>query len=244
MTLPRFFVDDNIEPGNTFLLPEAAGHHLARVLRKTTADKVVVFKGKGGEFVCSIESISKNRVEVTPTDYSKANRAPDLKINLGLCVLKKDSMDSVLTKVTELGVARITPILSDHCAVAHKVIRRRKLHWRQVIVAACEQCGLNLLPVIEPAASLNDWITGSVADVRLLALPGGPPPMAQYGSAVSTVMLLTGPEGGFSETEEKAAIEAGFNTVTFGARILRAETAPVVGLSVIHQIWGEFSVTG
>lgn len=242
MTLPRFFVEGSIKIGKPFLLPEASGHHLARVLRKSSADNIVVFNGEGGEFTCSIESIRKNQVEVTPIEYDEINRAPRLKTILGLCILKKDSMNSVLTKVTELGVSRVTPIISDHCAVAHKVIRNRELHWRQVMVAACEQCGLNLIPALDPATNLTDWLASSSADIRLLAIPGSSP-IPRTTSVVDSVSLLTGPEGGFSEAEEKEAISAGFNTVTFGERVLRAETAPVVALSVAHQVWDSFGVT-
>ena len=241
MTLPRFFVEGSIKEGKTFLLPQAAGHHLARVLRKTTADRIKVFNGEGGEFTCSIESIRKHQVEVKPTGYDEVNRAPQLKTTLGLCILKRDSMDSVLTKVTELGVSRVTPIISDHCAVAHKVIRNREAHWRQVIVAACEQCGLNLLPTLDAATTMTDWLATSGADIRLLAVPGSAP-ISNAISTVDSVSLLTGPEGGFSETEEKEAISAGLNTVTFGERVLRAETAPVVALSVAQQVWGSFGV--
>jgi 16S rRNA (uracil1498-N3)-methyltransferase len=242
MTLPRFFVEGSIKTGKTFLLPEASGHHLARVLRKEATDSIVVFNGEGGEFVCSIESIRKNKVEVKPVEYDEIDRAPRLKTNLGLCILKKDSMDSVLAKATELGVSRVTPIISDHCAVAHKVIRHREPHWRQVMVAACEQCGLNLLPALDPATNLTDWLATSSADIRLLAVPGSSS-IPRTISVVDSVSLLTGPEGGFSESEEKEAINAGFNTVTFGERVLRAETAPVVALSVAHQAWGNFGIT-
>ena len=241
MTLPRFFVEGSIKTGKTFLLPEASGHHLARVLRKSTADRIVVFNGEGGEFVCSIESIRKNKVEVTPFEYDQNDRAPRLKISLGLCILKKDSMDSVLAKVTELVVSRVTPIISDHCAVAHKVIRNREPHWHQVMISACEQCGLNLLPVLDPTTTLTDWLADSSADIRLLAVPGSSP-LPKTVAAVDSVSLLTGPEGGFSEAEETRAIKAGFNTVTFGERVLRAETAPVVALSVAHQVWGSFGL--
>ena len=241
MTLPRFFVEGSIKAGKTFLLPQAAGHHLARVLRKTTADRIIVFNGEGGEFTCSIESIRKDQVEVKPTEYDDVNRAPQLKTTLGLCILKRDSMDSVLTKVTELGVSRVTPIISDHCAVAHKVIRNREAHWRQVIVAACEQCGLNLLPTLDAATTMTDWLATSGADIRLLAVPGSAP-ISNAISRAASVSLLTGPEGGFSEAEENEAITAGFNTVTFGERVLRAETAPVVALSVTQQVWGSFGV--
>ena len=243
MTLPRFFVEGSIKIGKTFALPETSGHHLARVLRKSTAESIVVFNGKGGEFICSIESIRKNHVEVRPVKYDENDRAPQLRTTLGLCILKKDSMNSVLTKVTELGVTRITPIISDHCAVAHKVIHHRETHWRQVMIAACEQCGLNLLPVLDPATNLSDWLATSSADIRLLAVPGSSP-IPRTKSIVNSVCLLTGPEGGFSEAEEKEAINVGFNTVTFGERVLRAETAPIVALSVSHQVWGSFGITG
>jgi 16S rRNA (uracil1498-N3)-methyltransferase len=243
MTLPRFFVKGGIKIGENFVLPEASGHHLARVLRKTTAESIVAFNGEGGEFICSIEAIKKNHVEVRPVKYDENDRAPQLKTSLGLCILKKDSMNSVLTKVTELGVSRITPIISDHCAVAHKVIHNRETHWRQVVIAACEQCGLNLIPALDPATNLSEWLATSSADIRLLAVPGSSP-IPRSISVVNSVSLLTGPEGGFSEAEETEAIKVGFNTVTFGERVLRAETAPVVALSVSHQVWGSFGITG
>ena len=241
MTLPRFFVEGIIKTGETLVLPKATGHHLARVLRKTTAESIVIFNGEGGEFVCTIESIIKNHVAVKPVKYDENDRAPQLKTALGLCILKKDSMNSVLTKVTELGVSRITPIISDHCAVAHKVIHDRETRWRQVLIAACEQCGLNLIPALDPATNLSEWLATSSADIRLLAVPGSSP-IPRSISVVNSVSLLTGPEGGFSEAEETEAIKVGFNTVTFGERVLRAETAPVVALSVFHQAWGSFGI--
>ncbi len=246
MTLPRFFVEGSINIGQSFLLPEASGHHLARVLRKETSDSIVVFNGEGGEFICAIQSIRKNKVEVKAIEYDEKDRAPQLKIALGLCILKKDSMNSVLAKVTELGVSRVTPLISAHCAVAHKVIGHREPHWRQVMVAACEQCGLNLMPTLDPATNLTDWLANSSADIRLLPVPGSSPiprTISVIDSVINSVSVLTGPEGGFSKAEEKEAIGAGFNTVTFGECVLRAETAPIVALSVAHQIWGDFGVT-
>jgi 16S rRNA (uracil1498-N3)-methyltransferase len=242
MALPRFFVEGSIKIGKPFALPLESGHHLARVLRKTTEQRIIVFNGEGGEFICSIESIKKNQVTIRPFKYDENDRAPHLRTTLGLCILKKDSMNSVLTKVTELGVSRITPIISDHCAVAHKVIHHRETHWRQVVIAACEQCGLNLLPALDPATNLSEWLATSSADIRLLAVPGYSS-IPRTTPTVNSVSLLTGPEGGFSKAEEKEAIDMGFNTVTFGERVLRAETAPVVALSVSHQVWGSFGIT-
>ena len=95
--------------------------------------------------------------------------------------------------------------------------------------------------MLDPTTTLTDWLADSSADIRLLAVPGSSP-LPKTVAAVDSVSLLTGTEGGFSEAEETRAIKAGFNTVTFGERVLRAETAPVVALSVAHQVWGSFGL--
>ena len=241
MNAPRFFIDGNIELGKTFELTEGPSHHLTHVLRKAIGEKVTTFSGKGGEFTCSIESIRKKTVEIKPIRYDEINRAPKLEIDLGLCILKKSSMDSVLAKITELGVSRVTPLLSENCAVAHKIIHQRMSHWRRVIIAACEQCGLNVLPALVPTTQLTDWLTGTNADLKLISLLGDYPPIKAV-AEINSLSLVTGPEGGFSKAEQEKAIEAGFNAVTFGERTIRAETAPIVALSVSHQVWGDFSI--
>ena len=81
-----------------------------------------------------------------PEAYESINRQSVLELHLGMCVLKKDAMDAVIHRSVELGVRKITPLVSEHCTVANKVIKNRRNHWLQAMVAACEQCGLNIVP--------------------------------------------------------------------------------------------------
>ena len=150
-------------------------------------------------------------------------------------------MDSVMGKITELGVSTITPLLSENCVVAHKIIRQRMSHWKRIIISACEKCGLNLVPTLFPATQLTDWLTETNADLKLISLLGDSPAL-QAGPEINSLSIVTGPEGGFSRVEEEKAEKAGFNAVTFGERTFRAETAPVVALSVSHQVWGNFGI--
>ena len=198
----------------------------------------MLFNGRGGEYECEIDQASRRSVKVTPDKHETADRTPPLTIHLGMCVLKKDAMDAVLARSTELGVASITPIISDHCAVSSDFVGKRQRHWQGVVVAACEQCGLNRLPLLHEAGSTHDWLRNAESSARLIALPGAAP-LPQH-DGPKQVSLLVGPEGGFSEAEVSLAQQHSFLPVTFGERILKAETAPVVAVSVLHRTWGDF----
>lgn len=239
MSLPRFFIPAKIRTGQLSTLPESASHHLARVLRLKIDGEIIIFNGQGGEFLCTIQKITDKQVEVMPVQFHPEDRAARLKIHLGLCIQKRDSMDRVITRAVELGVTSITPIASDYCTVAKKVISSRGPHWQKITLAACEQCGLNLLPELKASMSMADWLVSQDSDARLIAIPNSHP-IEVTGAIVDTVSLLIGPEGGFSSSEITAATRAEFEQVTFGERILRAETAPIVALSVLHHIWGDF----
>jgi 16S rRNA (uracil1498-N3)-methyltransferase len=239
MPRPRFFIAADIRTGQISTLPESASHHLARVLRLKIDSEIIIFNGQGGEFLCKIQKITDKQVEVLPVQFHPEDRAARLKIHLGLCIQKRDSMDRVITRAVELGVTSISPIASDYCTVAKKVINNRGPHWRKITLAACEQCGLNLLPELKANMSMEDWLVSQDSDARLIAVPDSHP-IAVTGAIVDTVSLLIGPEGGFSSAEITAATRAEFEPITFGERILRAETAPIVALSVLHHIWGDF----
>jgi 16S rRNA (uracil1498-N3)-methyltransferase len=239
MTLPRFFISGSIILDQPITLPDDVGHHLAKVLRLREGDGIVLFNGEGGEYRSQVAAIHKKKVEVFVNEFSEGNRAPALPVNLGMCVLKRDAMDRVIAKAVELGIESITPLISDHCSVSTKVIRNRQAHWQQVIITACEQCGLNRLPQLHPAAPLIDWLEDQTTETRIVALPNASP-LPKNPVATKDVSLLVGPEGGFSEVEVTTASGRGFQSATFGQRVLRGETAPVVALAVIHRLWGDY----
>ena len=199
---------------------------------------MVLFNGRGGEHICMIEQADRKTVTVTVGEFVDSERTPPLSVHLGMCILKKDPMDAVLGRAVELGVSEITPVISDHCAVSIKVIRGRREHWQGVVIASCEQCGLNRLPVLHEPQQSDIWMRHPGTGRKLIAVPGG-----HRLDAVPTpgrVSLLVGPEGGFSERELSLAVSGGFDPVTFGERVLRSETAPAVALSVLNRVWGDF----
>ena len=234
---PRFYVKGHIQTGEHLVLPESTSHHLSRVLRLNSHDPITIFNGEGGEFECAISNMGKKQVEVVPVTFTDINRHSTIAIHLGMSVLKKDAMDRAIAKAVELGVQVITPIISEHCSVARKVINNRIAHWQQVVISACEQCGLNLLPELLPAANFDQWVNESNAGMKLIA--DGTGDRFEHQGEVAGIDLVIGPEGGFSPSETTTAFKAGFTAIRFGPRILRAETAPAAAVATIRYALGE-----
>ena len=239
MSLPRFFVRTELSQGQTLNLPKDVSHHLLNVLRLKPGDEVIIYNGKGGEFHAELLTAAKKSTSVSLVRHYDINRTAKLDVDLGLCVLKRDAMDRAVARSVEFGVHSLTPLISEHCTVAHRMIQDRHSHWQQIIVAACEQCGLNILPSLKPAVPLTTWLNSVRADLKLISSPTGEG--LPEASDVHSVALMTGPEGGFGTEELRMAAAAKFNSVKLGDRILRGENAPVVALSAIHQKWGDFS---
>lgn len=238
MASPRLYVDMSLASGEKLTLPKGPAHHLATVLRQKSGNPVVLFNGHGGEFHGVLAQCDRKAVIVELQDFVEIDRSPPLSIHLGMCILKKDPMDAVLGRVVELGVFEITPIISDRCSVSTKVIRSRMDHWRAVVISSCEQCGLNRIPRFNEPATSENWIETADAEQKIIALPGESP--LTTGLSAKTANLFVGPEGGFSDREIELAVNSGFQTTTFGERILRAETAPAVAIAILHHAWGDF----
>jgi 16S rRNA (uracil1498-N3)-methyltransferase len=163
-----------------------------------------------------------------------------LRLHLGQGLSRGERMDWAIQKATELGAARITPIVSERCEVRLKDERadKRTAHWRQIAISACEQCGRSVLPQIDAPVSLAEWLQATEADLKLVLHPVAEP-LASHARPGSLAFLI-GPEGGLSDAEVEQARAAGFHAARLGPRVLRTETAPVVALSVAQQLWGDF----
>ena len=239
MAQPRFYVQTKLNQGGLLNLPKDVSHHLLHVLRLKLGDEVIVYNGKGGEFLAEVVGISKQSSTVKLIGYEDIDRSAGIDIIYGLCVLKRNAMDRAITRCVELGVHTLTPLISENCAVGHKIIKDRHNHWQEVIIAASEQCGLNILPLLEPTTPILTWLNSIRADLKLIASPDGR--KLPNSSNTESIAITSGPEGGFTPEELRVASEASFKPVKLGNRILRSESAPVVALSAIHQMWGDFS---
>ncbi|MDV7213480.1 16S rRNA (uracil(1498)-N(3))-methyltransferase [Azotobacter beijerinckii] len=239
MRLSRFFIDAPLSLGRCEL-PEAQAHYIGRVLRLAAGDAVQLFDGSGQEFIGELAEVGKKSVQVELREQCAGLAESPLRIHLGQGLSRGERMDWAIQKATELGVAEITPIVSERCEVRLKDERadKRLAHWRQIAISACEQCGRSLLPAIHPPILLGDWLERTRAELKLVLHPVAEP-LASHARPGSLAFLI-GPEGGLSEAEVEAARRAGYRAARLGPRVLRTETAPVVALSVAQQLWGDF----
>ncbi|MEY2809686.1 MAG: hypothetical protein RLZ66_1197, partial [Pseudomonadota bacterium] len=151
-----------------------------------------------------------------------------------------ERMDWLVEKATELGVTRLTPLMTERSVLRLQGERaeKKRAHWQSVAAAACEQCGRNRLPEIDLPQSLTEWLSHFRAAegtlTRVLSLSAGSQPLrSTVADASAPVLLVSGPEGGLSATEEALLRQHHFAPVTLGPRVLRAETAALAALAAL-----------
>jgi 16S rRNA (uracil1498-N3)-methyltransferase len=150
-----------------------------------------------------------------------------------------EKMDSTVRKAVELGVAEVQPVLATRSVARPKGERAdsRRLHWQKVAIAACEQCGRNRIPAVQPLTSVEDYRPGEGMKVLL-----SPQAKLKFSAAVkdaAAFILAAGPEAGFTAEEEGAFVAAGFVPVSLGPRVLRTETASVAALAALSALRGD-----
>jgi len=244
MRIPRIYSNQPLSAGQSLFLEEGPSRHIAKVLRMQAGRELVLFNGQGGEYQATIAEVGKKQVTVCLGEYRAADRESPLQIELAIGLSRGERFDWVLQKATELGVTRILPLLTERTEVKLSGDRLQKKlhHWQQIAVSACEQCQRNRLPQIAMPLKLTSWLTqqqdGSTAPLKLVLHHRGNQRLAGY-QRPQAVTLLIGPEGGLSEEEIQQTLDCGFQALTLGPRVLRTETAPVVGLSLIQYLWGD-----
>jgi 16S rRNA (uracil1498-N3)-methyltransferase len=222
---------------------------------------LVLFNDQGGEFSAVIESVRGEAVTVKVLSYTAVDRESPRPIVLLQGVARGERMDLIVQKATELGVTHILPVNMARSVVQLDDARasKRQMHWRSIAIAACEQCGRNRLPHIEPVRELAD---------ALSALHGTDPSFIKLGeqdkygfrglldpqsrltlsqwltpapAASSAISLLVGPEGGLEDDERAMAERHGFTALRLGPRVLRTETAALAALAAIQSLVGDFA---
>jgi 16S rRNA (uracil1498-N3)-methyltransferase len=200
MRLTRNFVEAPLAPGRVVTLSESTTAHLVRVLRLGLGDACVVFNGDGCDYEARLVSLGRRGAEVEVMSSRAVDTESPLRVTLVQAIARGEKMDWVLQKVTELGVDRVVPVITERTEVKLDAERgeKRAAHWRGVIAAACEQSGRARLPTLDAPSTLRDWLADSapgwfldpLAEASLTTLPAG-----------DAITLVVGPEGGLGQRD-------------------------------------------
>jgi 16S rRNA (uracil1498-N3)-methyltransferase len=242
MRIPRIFTPQILCEHTTVQLDDHAANHVSRVLRMTAGRSLLLFNGSGSfHFNAIIEHADKKSVTVNILEKINTDNESPLSIHLGQALSKGDKMEFTIQKAVELGVTAITPLWTEHCDVKLNKERLEKKHkqWLGIIIAACEQCGRNIIPTLHPAKKIQDWLSEIQADEKWVLDPRGQPDQVANDSITSSAIAV-GPEGGLSKVEIDMACQFHFKAKLIGPRVLRTETAALTAITVLQSRWGDF----
>ena len=245
----------NIIRDRIIILDPGQIHHLSSVRRLKKGDQVVVFDGKSQEYECLIDSIAKNKVELSVGKIRKAVSAPleigcqrqpadtcgvlsltgsaELALTLACALPKKVKMDYIIEKTVELGVDRIIPIKTARTIVEYspEKAKEKLKRWQAIAVEASKQCGRIKLPEIEPISEFNKVVTQAkdykLAVIPYLGLDNKPLKDIFHDFRPASVIIFIGPEGDFSPREIKLAKENGCIGASLGDLVLKVDTAAI-----------------
>lgn len=237
----RLFVDADLAVGQSLALPDDAFRHWVQVLRARLGDSVVLFNGRGGEYLASLKELNRRDARVAIECHVDVDRESALQLMLAQSVSKGDRMDYTLQKAVELGVSSIQPLISERSVVKLDAERwASKLeHWQGVVIAACEQSGRTRLPRLLPILKLQTWLDQPLdVGAKLTLAPTASAAFRDLPRQASAC-LLVGPEGGLGDAEIAHSERSGFSPVRLGPRVLRTETAGVAALSAMQALWGD-----
>lgn len=237
----RIYQPGEYQPGQLLELSPEAGQHVGVVLRMEQGEQLTLFNGDNREFAASIEKVKKKQVLVRIDSVLEVNRESPLKIHLAQAISKGDRMEMVMQKSVELGVACITPVITERCQVKiDKEKVAKKMHqWRNIVIGACEQCGRNQIPELRQPVYLEQFVKEAKEHLRFILHPAFNKTWRDYPVQLPDVALIIGPEGGLSDEEITLTSDYGFLPLSLGPRVLRTETAAITALSVLQAVGGD-----
>lgn len=237
--MPRFFTDDISD--NTAVISGPDAVHIGRSLRMRLEDELIVCSG-GMEYVSVIRSISDERVVCDILSSHKTLSEPDIQLTLFQAIPKLDKLEFIVQKATELGAARIVPVLTERCVSRPdaKSFAKKRERLQKIAEQAAKQSGRGIIPQVEDIISLENAVSElSKCDISLMFYEKGGKALSDIRiNTPCSVGILIGSEGGFDEKEAQLCQSNGIVPVGLGKRILRCETAPIAAISIIMYLTG------
>ncbi|HEA47014.1 MAG TPA: 16S rRNA (uracil(1498)-N(3))-methyltransferase [bacterium] len=247
----RFFVEEKNIRENKVTIKGDEARHIAQVLRLKEKDKIKIFTGKGKEYLTEIIQSSKKEVIGKILEESRLDTEPPIEITLVQGIPKSDKMDFIVQKVTELGVKKIIPVITQRTVVKlnEEKSRARRNRWQRIALEAAKQSGRAIIPAVKEVISfiqaldnlnreslnLIPWEEETSTSLKQVLKRH----TSHIPHSTSHITVFIGPEGGFTSEEVEAAKEKGAIPVSLGPRLLRTETAGLVTLTVILYELGD-----
>jgi len=251
LTSNRFFIEEKLKGSTHVFLKGKEHHHLSKVARVKPGDLVWLFDKIGVQHKACVEEIQKDQTRLLILETKKKDE-PKERMILAQVMLKAKKMDLVIQKATELGAFAVQPIISDRTIVKLENKQNKKIdRWKRIMVEAAKQSGCASLPDIYPPLSLKAFLTKKEKAKKLfLSERGGKffrdiliAPLMMEMKIPDSVILLIGPEGGWTEKEEQDIMECHYEAVSLGSLTLRSETAAIVSLAMISHFWKKEDVS-
>jgi 16S rRNA (uracil1498-N3)-methyltransferase len=231
---------------NTVTLLADEARHLRDVLRLRAGDEVYVFNGLGREFRCFVTNTTRDAAELRlDAEVEPARPESQLQLNLCAALLKGEKFDLVVQKVTELGVSKISPLVTRYADIHLRDetdAAKRVSRWQRIALEAAKQSGRAVVPEISLPVSFDSLLAGTRDDNFCLMFSerdGGDLSSLQTQPAPRVVTALVGSEGGWSDEELERAQARNFHVITLGGRTLRAETAAITITALLQHLFGD-----
>ncbi|MGR5153802.1 16S rRNA (uracil(1498)-N(3))-methyltransferase [Photobacterium swingsii] len=241
MRIPRIYHPESLPSQGKVMLCDEAANHVGRVMRMQPGQEVLMFDGSDAEFPAVITAANKKNVEVEIQARNENSVESPLDIHLGQVISRGEKMEFTIQKSVELGVKTITPLISERCGVKLNAERFEKklAQWQKIAIAACEQCGRNVVPEIRPVMKLEDWCAEAYDGLKLNLHPRATYSINTLPEPVTKVKLLIGPEGGLSADEISMTEQYTFDEVLLGPRVLRTETTAMTAITALQVRFGD-----
>ncbi len=244
--MPRFFVPKKNIQGERVDVSGQELEHMRKVLRLRPGDRVTLFDDQGWEHEGIIQSYTDRTGEVEILKSYQPGRESSLKVTLAQGLSKGEKMDWVVEKATELGVQTLVPFLSSHTVPRpdSKNIEGRQARWKKIALSAAKQSGRTQIPEILDVSDFGDLVRRPwPCELKLLFWEKESmqnlTQIREVKPHLNSLLLVIGPEGGFSSDEASEAMRHGFQSIRLGKRIMRTETAALTALSIAQFLWGD-----
>ncbi|SFB81051.1 16S rRNA (uracil(1498)-N(3))-methyltransferase [Pseudoalteromonas denitrificans] len=243
MRIPHIYQSSEISLHETLALCSDAAGHITRVLRMGIGDKISLFNGDGGEYLCELVEVNKKTASVKVIEFINKDVESPLKIHLGQGISRGDKMDFTIQKSVELGVTEITPIFTERCGVKLSGERLAKKHqqWQKIAIAAAEQSGRNFVTKIHEPIKIDLWLEQASDELKVTLHPRAEHSIKTIPNPMAGLRFIVGPEGGFTDAEMIKTKNSGFIDIRLGPRVLRTETAALTVLSALQLEFGDLA---